>query len=651
MRSETEQSQSFTRRALLMGGAQGLVGALLAARLGQLAIGEGEKYTLLSENNRVSQRFIPPRRGWIVDRSGKPLALNRPDYRLELTPDEADDVEAVIARLAALVPLTPEDLARIRDDIDSRPKYMPVEVRDDIAWDKFAAINVRLPELPGVRPVRGFARTYPGGAAYGHLLGYMAAPTRDDYEKTHDRLMLVPGFKMGKEGIEKKMDARLRGRPGARRDEVTAGGRPVRALEEMPDTPGATVKLTIDRDLQDFAARRIGAEAASVVVMDVWTGDILTMVSLPAYDPNGFSNGITRADWAAMQSDARHPLINKCVGGVYPPGSTFKPVTALAVLGAGISPEAGIGCPGYYRFGGHDFHCWQKRGHGHVSLIPGLTKSCDVYFYHFGHLAGIDAIARAGRELGMGAHYDLPIGGQRKGIIPDEAWKLARYDKRWMPGETLSCAIGQGYVAANPLQLAVMTSRLASGRAVQPRLVIDGPPPSAPKLGLAEEHLAIVRQGMIDVVNGGGGTAHKAKLGIEGVEMAAKTGTAQVRQISAAERKHGVRKDKGLPWELRDHAWFICFAPADAPRYAMSVLVEHGGHGGVVCAPIARDVMTYLFEPGAALASLAKVEAALAKSAAAEIARAQARAREAARAAAAAQATAPVLLSVTVPVA
>ena len=640
--------QSFTRRALLLGAAQGGVGLLLAARLTQLAVGEGDKYKLLAEGNRAALRLIPPRRGWIVDRAAKPLAMNRPDYRLELTADEAGDVEAVLARLTALLALEPDEVGRIRDDLSGRPGYMPVSVKDDIPWASFAGINVRLPELPGVRPVRGFARTYPGGAAYGHLLGYMAAPSHEEYARTKDKLLLQPGFKVGKEGVEKALDARLRGKPGARREEVTASGRPVRELDTVPDAPGETVRLTIDRDLQDYAARRIGAEAASIVLMDCWTGDILAMLSMPAYDPNAFSDGISQAEWAAMQGDLRHPLINKCVGGVYPPGSTFKPVTALAILGAGISPDAAVNCHGSYRFGGHDFHCHIRRGHGHTAMLKGLTQSCDVYFYNYGHEAGIDAIAKAGRELGLGARYELPIGGQRKGIIPDQAWKMARYDKRWLPGETLSCAIGQGYVAANPLQLAVMTSRIASGRAIEPRLVMAGAPPSFAPLSLPPEHLAIVRQGMIDVVNQG--TAKKARLTGE-FQMAGKTGTAQVRQISAAERRHGVRKDKSLAWEMRDHAWFICYAPADAPRYAMSVLIEHGGHGGVVCAPIARDLMTYLFEPGAALASLARVEAELARSAAADLVRAQARAREAARAAAAAQAQDPVVASVAAPIA
>lgn len=613
IRLETPGERSFSRRALLLGAAQGSVGLLLVGRMAQLAIEEGSKYTLLAEDNRVALRLVAPRRGWIVDRRGKPLALNRPDYRLEIIPDEADDFEAVLARLAELLPLSPEEVARIRDEAAARPGYLSVAVAQGLSWERFAAINVALPDLPGVEPVRGFSRLYPGGAAYGHLLGYMAAPTAEQFAETRDRLLLLPGFKVGKDGLERMLDERLRGKPGARREEVTARGRPVRELEATADTPGATVRLTIDRDLQDFAARRIGSESASIVVMDCWTGDVLCMVSLPAFDPNAFSDGISRAEWAAMQGDERHPLVNKTTGGTYPPGSTFKPVTALAILAAGISPEAGVVCRGRYRFGGHDFHCWSRRGHGGVNMHSGLSQSCDTYFYHYGHLAGMDRIAAMSKLLGLGQEFPLPVPSQRDGIVPSPAWKQDRYGKAWLPGETLSCAIGQGYVSTTPLQLAVMTARLASGRAVVPRLLIEGSPAPAPLLSIPPEHLAIVRQGMEDVVNSGRGSGRAARLGAGDFALAGKTGTAQVRRITMAERRRGVRSNAGLPWAFRDHALFIAYAPADAPRYAMSVLVEHGGGGAKVAAPIARDVMRFLFAPGDALADLAKIEEAMAR--------------------------------------
>ncbi len=604
IRTEADREQMFSRRALFVGAVQGTIGLTLAARMTYLSIFEQEKYKLLAEDNRVSIRLLPPRRGWVVDRNGKPIALNRPDYRLELVPEQVDDVEATLAEIMKVVPLPPEDLARIRRDIERLPGYVPIEIASNMDWATFSGVNVRLPDLPGVQPVRGFARYYPDGDAFGHLLGYVGAPTREQYLETKDPLYIFPGYRLGKDGIEKMLDDSLRGTAGARRLEVTARGRVLRDLETVNDKPGRTVKLTIDKDLQTYAARRIGEDSASVIVMDCWTGDILCMVSLPAFDPNNFSDGISRTEWKELQDDPRKPLMNKSVQSIYPPGSTFKMATGLAILGAGIGPEAGIGCGGGYNFGGHYFRCHKPSGHGGVRLQSALMQSCNVYFYHYGRAVGVDAIAAAAKRLGLGEKYDLPLPTQRKGIIPTEAWKLERYDEKWMAGETLSCAIGQGYVASNPLQLAVMTSRLASGLAVQPRLIDDGRLVPAKPLGFPAEHLALVRQGMADVVNGNSGTARSARLPIPGLTMAGKTGTAQA--IGRKARPKG--GEAALPWKYRNHAWFVAFAPVEAPRYAMSVFVEHGGGGSKAAAPIGRDVMTYLFEPGTAMKALEKIE-------------------------------------------
>jgi len=600
--------------------------------MGQLAIREGGKYRLAAEDNRVALRLIAPRRGWIVDRNGQALAYNRPDYRLELTPDDTPDLEATLSAITGMMPLAPSELTRIRDAAASQPGYIPILIVENLPWEVFAAINVRLPELPGVTPVRGYSRAYAAnGTAYGHLLGYVAKPSAEEYAETKSRLLLLPGFKVGKDGIEKALDMRLRGTAGARREEVNARGRPVRMLETTPDSPGDTVRLTIDRGLQDFVARRIGPESASVVVMDVWTGDVLAQVSLPAFDPNVFSDGITHSEWNALRDNERHPLLNKTLNAGYPPGSTFKPIPALAFLDSGIPPDASVNCTGRYMFGGHAFHCHARRGHGRVSMLSGLYKSCDTYFYHFGHIAGMDAMARMATRFGLGGRFDLPMPSQRTGIVPTPAWKEERYGKPWLPGETLSCAIGQGYVLANPLQLAVMTARLASGRQVVPRLTLDGDPPAFASMGIPDEHLDLVRKGMDNVVNAAGGTARKAALRLP-VKMAGKTGTAQVRRITLAERRRGVKRNEQLPWRFRDHALFIAYVPTDEPRYAISVLVEHGGGGSKAAAPVATDILTYMYEPERALATLAKLETRWEQTARAN------ELREAARAAAAAQA-------------
>jgi penicillin-binding protein 2 len=644
MRSEAEQQMRFTRRALLLGAGQAAVGLALVGRMGWLTVKDGDKYKLAAEQNRVALRLIAPRRGWIVDRFGKPLAYNRPDYRLELTPDDTPDLEGTLAAINRIVPLAPEEMARIRQAAENQPGYIPIAILEDLPWEVFAAVNVRLPELPGVAPVRGFSRAYANGAAYAHLLGYVAKPGPAEYARTKDKLLLLPGFKVGKDGVERILDERLRGKPGAKREVVTAKGRPVRTLTSLPDTPGETVKLTINRDLQDFIARRIGPQSASVVVMDVLTGDILAQVSLPAFDPNVFSVKVGRDQWAALQADDKHPLLNKTINAAYPPGSTFKPMTSLAILESGIDPKAGIVCRGGYSFGGHVFHCHLRRGHGRVDLVPGLTKSCDVYFYHFGRLAGMDAIARAAKQFGLGGKFELPMPSQRSGIVPSPAWKEERYHKAWLPGETLSCAIGQGYVLANPLQLAVMTARVASGLQVQPRLIVEGNQPGFAPMALPPDYLGLVRQGMEAVVNGAGGTAHRAKLKID-VRMAGKTGTAQVIGMNGGKR----RSESATPWKFRDHALFVCYAPADNPRYAVSIIVEHGGHGGTVCAPIAADAITFLYDQDVAMANLARAEEGFAEQTRKEAARLKAleRAQEAARAAAAAQAADPAAAAAT----
>ena len=600
---------AFSRRALLLGAGMAGTGALLAGRMAWLAVFEGETYQLRAQANRIQDRLIPPRRGWIVDRQGKPIAMNRPDYRLELRPAEVKDLDTTLVAIRAVLDIDLAEDARIRDDVRTQPSFMPVVVRQNLSWREFSACNVRLATLPGVTPVQSFSRFYPEADHFAHLVGYVGAPTPEHYREQKNPLLIYPGFRIGKDGIERFADKQLRGTAGSSRVEMTARGELVRELGTNADTPGDTLRLTIDRDLQDYAARRLGDNSASVIVMDVITGDVLCMVSMPAYDPNVFSRRVPARLWNALQKDDHTPLLNKSAMGLYPPGSTFKMVTTLAALEAGVDPADTVGCSGAYRLGNNTWHCHARRGHGGVNMHRALPLSCDTYFYVMGRKVGIDSIATMARRLGLGQEYPLPLPGQAKGIVPDKAWKQRRYGKDWREGETLNGAIGQGYIVTNPLQLAVMTARLASGREVMPRLIADGPAPQFPSLGIPDAHLALVRQGMVDVVNAGYGTARAVRSPIGDVLFAGKTGTAQVRRISAAERKRGVIRNEALPWKQRDHALFVAFAPADAPRYACSVIIEHGIAGGRYAAPIARDVLSFLFEPQRALAVLPPIEA------------------------------------------
>jgi penicillin-binding protein 2 len=432
------------------------------------------------------------------------------------------------------------------------------------------------------------------------LIGYVGTASAEDYEEEKNPLLITPGFKIGKDGLEKQFEQRLRGVPGARRTEVTAGGRVIRDLETREDVPGKPIQLTIDGPLQDYAARRLGLESGSVVVLDCLTGDLLCMASMPSFDPNSFSDGIGRVEWKMLSSDDHVPLRNKVLKGLYPPGSTVKPMVAMSFLEAGLDPSASVGCGGGLRVGNRVFHCWQRRGHGTVDMAKGIYQSCDVYFYHFAQKIGMDPISVMAKRLGMQEKFDLPVASQSFGTVPSPAWKQKKYGQEWASYDTVNATIGQGYMLANPLQLAVMAARLATGHKVMPRLLLDRRKPALAPLGFTADHTTLVRQAMSDVVNGPG-TAGRARLPIENVLMAGKTGTAQVVGLN-------ISSGKGGAWKYRDHGLFIFFAPFDNPRYAGAVVIEHGGGSGAAY-PIARDVMTFLFDPAKGMEELHKLEA------------------------------------------
>ena len=597
--TEGMQRLSFSRRAMLIGGGQLGVGALLAARMGYISVVDNERYVLQSESNRVNLTLIPPRRGWIVDRYGKALADNRVALRVDIVPDRVENREAVLRRLSSILSLDPDRVDRIRREMDAGGGAQPVEVAADLDEQLFAAVSVNLPEMPGVVPARGFVRSYPAGPSVAHLIGYVGAASAEEYAERKDPLMLTPGFKVGKDGLEKDFDETLRGRPGARRAEVTARGKLVRELETQGDQPGSTLQLTIDADLQDYASRRMGLESGSMVIIDTWTGGILALVSMPAFDPNSFTDGIGRLEWAMLNDDERIPLLNKAMRGLYPPGSTLKPMVALALQAHGVDPQETVSCPGGYRLGNRLFRCLGR--HGPVNMTHAIEKSCNTYFYSMGRRIGFDAIAPVAKALGLGQEFDLPGTNQRYGTIPDSAWKQRRYGQTWSQSDTLNATIGQGYVSVSPLQLAVMTARIASGKTLQPTLILGSAAHDAAVLPFPVEHLDIARQGMDMVVNAAG-TGARSRLEIGNVQMAGKTGTAQVRGLNAGNGKGGA-------WRSRDHGLFVCFAPVDNPRYAASVVIEHGVGGARAAAPIAKDVFTFLYDRERALAALTTLEA------------------------------------------
>jgi penicillin-binding protein 2 len=607
--TEATQSMTFSRRAMVVGGLQGLIGATLVGRMAWISVAENEKYSLLSESNRVNLTLIPPRRGWIIDRHGRPLANNRTDFRVDLIPQRVIDAEGTIRQLARMLNLLPEDVDRIREELEKSAGFRPVQVADKLTYDQYAAVSVRLPDLPGVAPSQGFSRNYPAGASVGHLLGYVGAATAEDYKERRDPLLITPGFKIGKDGLEKAFDRHLTGKPGAKRVEVTARGKIVRELTTRQDTPGRSIKLTIDAGLQEFAGRRLATQSGSVVVIDCENGDVLALASMPSFDPNSFSDGISHLEYEMLSKDDHVPLRNKTLQGLYPPGSTVKPMVALALLEAGISPMETVSCGGAIRVGNTLFHCHKRRGHGPLNMRGAIAQSCDIYFYQMAQRIGMDRIASMARRVGMGQKFNLPFPSQSYGTVPDPAWKERKYNQKWQVYDTVNATIGQGYMLINPLQMAVMAARLATGKQLMPNFIFGAPAATPAPVGVSEEHLVVIRDAMSAVVNGGG-TGGAARSSIPGVMIAGKTGTAQVRRITMAERAGGVRGNAGLPFKLRDHALFQGFAPFDKPRFAIACIIEHGGHiNRIEDAPmIASDTISYLFDPKKAMEKLETLE-------------------------------------------
>ena len=573
--------------------------AVLGMRMRHLQIDQADEFKLLAEENRINIRLVPPERGLIQDRDGRIIAGNEQNYRVVITREAAGDAEMVLRRLAEIIPITPEELQQTIAEVTALRAFVPVTVAERLIWDDFSKVALNAPALPGVMPEVGLSRTYPLDLDFAHVVGYVGPVSDKDLEALAepDPLLGIPKFQIGKIGVEKWMEDTLRGKAGSTKIEVNSAGRVMRELDRQEGTPGTDIRLTIDVGVQNFAQARLGTESAAAVVIDVTNGDLVCVASSPSFDPNLFVRGISHTDYNALMQDDHRPLANKTVSGAYPPGSTFKMVTALAALEAGVvTPDTRVSCPGYIEYGDRRFNCWKRAGHGTVDLERSLTESCDVFYYDIAQKVGIDKIAEMGRRMGLGQAFDIPMSAITEGIMPDKAWKLSRHKQDWRIGDTINASIGQGYVLASPLQLAVMTARIASGRAVQPRLVRmvndqELPVVEAPVLDIPIAYLEAMRRGMHQVVNAEKGTAKSSRIVEPTMVMAGKTGTSQVRNITAAERATGVIANEDLPWNRRDHALFVAFAPFDAPRYAISVVVEHGGGGSTVAAPIARDIL------------------------------------------------------------
>ncbi|PIE07200.1 MAG: penicillin-binding protein 2 [Rhodobacterales bacterium] len=592
-------ARRLTRRGLLLGTAALAFSGVLVGRMRFLQIDQAAAYRMLADQNRINIRLIPPSRGLIYDRKGVLIAGNEQNYRIVMVREDAGDPEAVLARLAKIVPMSPEDIAAALAEMRKVSPFVAVTVADRVSWKDVAGVAVNAPALPGVYPEMGLSRNYPLDADFAHIVGYVGPVSDHDLSRIADPdpLFQIPRFEIGKFGVEAQLEDRLRGKAGTSRIEVNAAGRVMRELDRGEGTPGADVQLTVNHALQNFAQARLAGESAAAVVLNPRNGDLLAMASAPAFDPNKFVRGISSADYQALLDDPYRPLPDKAAQGVYPPGSTFKMVTALAALEAGlITVDDTFRCNGHVEVSGRRFHCWRRGGHGKVDLVRSLRESCDVYYYELSQLVGIKRISAMARRLGLGVAHDLPLLSVAAGRVPTKAWKREVRGADWVIGDTLNATIGQGFVLASPLQLAVMTARIGAGTAIAPRLVraVDGveqPVRGRESLGIDPRHLAAVRQGMYEVTNHQRGTAISSRVVAEGLRIAGKTGTSQVRNITAEERAAGVTSNADLPWERRDHALFVGYAPAEAPEVAVAVVVEHGGGGSAVAAPIARDLL------------------------------------------------------------
>jgi len=595
MNRDNSKGKVLIFRTLIWGGIQFVLLLVIAARLYFLQVYEADKYRTLSDENRISARILVPPRGVIYDRNGVPIANNKQNFQAMLVAEQANNVGETLEKFKKLMPLSEKEEARIFRDLKRYRRFVPIKLKEGLSWEDVSRVLLVAPEMPGIIVDDGLSRDYPFGRQMAHVLGYVAAVSEKDLQTDGDPLLETPGFKIGRIGLEKKYESKLRGKGGNLKLEVNAVGRIMKEIEREDGTPGEKLELTLDSRLQQKAYELFGEESGAAVLMDVNSGEILTFISMPSYDSNDFVQGVSQELYDALLYNEKQPLINKAIAGRYSPGSTFKMIVALAALESGaITRDTKVSCYGKMNFGNHLFHCWKKGGHGALNVVEALQHSCDIFFYEVAQKVGIDRIAAMARRFGLGAPTTLNFDDEKAGIIPDKAWKLANLKSPWQGGETLIAGIGQGYILTTPLQLAVMTARIANGGVmVEPSLT----PVSKEKIkkykniGINPAYMALVKEGMCSVVNRPGGTALMSRFDYNGQKMCGKTGTTQVKRISLQERQTGIIKQEDLPWKYRNHALFVGYAPHDRPRYAVAVLVEHGGGGSSVAAPIASALL------------------------------------------------------------
>lgn len=591
MNRDNDKGKILLKRSLIMAAGMTFLLLCIVARLYYLQVYQADRFKMLADENRISTRLLIPQRGIIYDRNHQVLATNEQNFQALIVAEQTTNVQETLDAFKKIMPLSEAEEERIKRDLKRNRSFVPIKIKDNLTWEEVSKIQLNASDLPGIILDEGLNRFYPYGEKMAQVIGYVAAVSEKDVKD--DPLLEVPGFKIGKSGIEKFLEHKLRGKGGILKLEVNAYGRVMKEIEETEGIPGESIELTLDARLQEKAYDAFGEESGAAILLDVHSGEILAFVSTPSFDPNAFTQGLSRDQWNALVNNEKHPLTNKAIQGQYSPGSVFKPLVALAGLEAGaIKTDSRFFCAGKMFLGDHPFHCWRKEGHGYLNVVDALMHSCDIFFYETAQRTGIDKIAEVARRFGLGKAIGIGLENEKPGLIPDKEWKRKRFGEPWQVGESLISGIGQGYILVTPLQLATMTARLVNGGyEVTPTFFRVSEKEQPKKINVSNDYLEMVKDGMYSVVNTPGGTAWRSQFNYNGQRMGGKTGSVQVRRISLKERQSGVIKQQDLPWKYRDHAIFIGYAPADNPKYAVAVLVEHGGGGSSVAAPIASKIL------------------------------------------------------------
>ena len=617
------KSKLIGRRMFLLTAAKAVVMVGLVGRLISLQINQSTKYKSLSDKNRFREWKLAPERGVIKDYFDQELASNEPLYQVHLVPENTKNLNELFVRLKGILNITDQKIAYLKRTIKKQKVWEPVVVSDNLNWSEFSRVNLFLHELNGVEPIVSVARTYPDNSS-AHVLGYVSQISAKDLKtKKYLKDLSVPGMTVGKTGLERKLDEQIIGKVGFQRYEVNAFGKRIKQIQINEGQAGKSFKTTLDYEVQKYTNELLQDKAAAVCVMDVYNGDIVSLVSAPTFQPNAFVHGLDKKYWNSLINNGKKPLTNKVMSGLYPPGSTIKTLVALSALENGvIKPYDTFRCKGKIELHGEKFHCWEKKGHGIVNLRKGIQRSCDVYFYEIARKLGVDRLSETAKKFGLGKQVLSDFVEERSGIVPNTKWKKKFIGQNWYIGETLHSGIGQGYFQSTPIQLCLMTAQIANGGfKIKPRIVFDeknddlrnylkykNENPNEPlptdllvsnfnlePLFKNQEHINLIKDAMFSSSNEPGGTSYRHRFENPKFTFAGKTGSSQIKRFTEAQREAEV-KQESLPYKDRDHALFVAFAPYKNPQYAISVLVEHGGSGGKAAAPIAKQVIKKVLE-------------------------------------------------------